>query len=401
MTPTETPSRQRSQAAIRIGLVAAVVVAAFGSGPQASAQFTPGNVVVLRIGNGTTLSTSAAPGTLIEINSATGVPTGYTVALPTAAAANNGGITFSGNATTAAHLHRSTDGMFLTAVGYDAPVGSSVVAQSSSLTYGRTIVRIDGSGLAVTQRLTDETFSASDARSAISDGTRYWLGGNASSTTFRGVRHVANSSATTSNRLVSADVRDVNIFNNRLFYSTSGGINAVTGSPPPTGGTVTTTPVTAGNNNVNGFVFFDRDAGVGAPDLGGLDTLYFADGTNILKLEYSSGSWSPRGSFNSSNLNNVNFGLTGALNGGTVELYATETGANGSLVKITDTTAFGGTMFATDVWSLPAGANFTYRGVDFTPTPVPEPGTALAVAAIGLGLARLWRRQVSPGRPTP
>ncbi|HET6573866.1 MAG TPA: PEP-CTERM sorting domain-containing protein [Fimbriiglobus sp.] len=399
MTPTETPGRQRVPAAFRTGFVAAVMIVTFG-GPQASAQFTPGNIVVLRIGNGTSISSgAAAPGTLIEINSATGVPTGSVVALPIATAANSGGITFSISTTTAASLHRSTDGTFLNVAGYDAPVGSAGVASSASFATNRTIAQIGSSGAVSTQRLTDTSYSGGDVRAVISNGTQYWLGGDASSTADRGVRFVANNSAASSTRLVNANVRDVNIFNNRLFDSTSTAISVVGGSPPPTSGTQTPIPVTNGSN-INGFVFFDRDAGVGDASLGGLDTLYFADGSNIIKLEFSGSSWINKGIFNSNNLGNVLFGLTGALNGGTVELFATDTSASGSLAKITDTSTFGTDMIATDMWSLTAGANFTFRGVDFAPTPVPEPATVLAVVAIGLGLARLRRRKTSAGRPT-
>jgi hypothetical protein len=379
----------------RVPVLVFLSAAVLAPAPRAAAQFTAGNVVVLRIGDGaTTLSASASPGALVEINAATGLPTGVTVALPTAAAANAGGITFGGTATLATHLHRSTDRAFLTVAGYDAPVGTASVGTSPSTTANRTIAQITGPGAVTTQRMTDTTFSAGEARSVVSDGTQYWLGGSAPASADRGVRYVSGASATGSTRLVTATVGDVNVFNNRLFYSTSTAVNAVAGSPPPTGGTPATTPLVNGTN-VNGFVLFDRDPGSGDPALGGLDTLYIADVGNIIKLEFAGTSWAPRGTFDSGQLGNTLFGLTGALNGGTVELYATDTSVNGKLAKITDASAFGDNINASDTWSLAAGANLTFRGVDFAPAPVPEPEAVLAAAAGGLGLAGLAHRRRS------
>jgi hypothetical protein len=94
------------------------------------------------------------------------------------------------------------------------------------------------------------------------------------------------------------------------------------------------------------------------------------------------------------------FGITGAVNGSTANLYLT-TGdggaANNKLQLLTDTAAFNAAITGTptDLGGL-AGTNFAYQGVAFAPVPVPEPSLVLSVCAAfgaaGVGVRRLSGR---------
>lgn len=385
---------QSSQVRLCLTVAAGLLLAA----PAAAQQFTSGNIVVLRIGDGiTSLSAASSQGTLVEVNSATGAATGFTVDLPTKSSSNSGGITFSGSSASAPYLHRSTDGSMLTVIGYDAPVNSSNVATSGAGTYRRTIGEVTAAGTVTTTRMSgDTTYGGGEARSAVSDGTHFWIGGTASNG-LDGLRYVSSASATTSTQLVSGNVRDVNIFNNQLFYSDSNAnaIVAVGSNGPPTSGSPSTRTVLNSTNGLtstpNGFLFLQRTASSGDSSLGNLDTAYVATAANISKFEWDGNTWTQRGSYDSTNLGNT-FAVTGAVNGSSVDLYVTD--QNNKLEKITDTSAFGSSISATDVWTYNAGSNYALRGVDFGPSsPTPEPTGVLAVVAGGLGLGALARRR--------
>ena len=116
----------------------------------------------------------------------------------------------------------------------------------------------------------------------------------------------------------------------------------------------------------NSFFFARLGAG---PDFNGYDTLYVADSSGtpatptlgITKYTFDGLNWNATGSIGTTNAYE---GLTGVVNGGVVQLYATTpTG----IFSISDNTGYGGTLAATINTVVTAGSNTQFRGVTFTP----------------------------------
>src|SRR5579862_8009681 len=81
--------------------------------------FTAGDLAVARIGDGTATLTSASTKVFVDDYTTAGVlQAGATVALPTADAGTTHALTNAGTTATEALLQRSTDGYYLTLVGY-------------------------------------------------------------------------------------------------------------------------------------------------------------------------------------------------------------------------------------------------------------------------------------------
>lgn len=379
-------------------LPVAVAVTALCGARLSGAPFTAGNIIVSRTGNGsTTLSGAATQVSLVEIQ-ANGTATGNVVAMPTSSTANSGGLTDSGSATSNGQLHISADGLYLVVPGYDAVLGTGGVNSTTSAAANRNIGRVDGAGtVSILGRWTD-AFSESNIRSAASEnGTSFYAAGDP------GVRWAAGSASQATSTLIttSGNTRDVVIatdasgsrfllqsINNTISYY-AGLPTAAADPPTPLGVTVTLT-------DAYGFVLFDRSAGVGATGLGGLDTLYVADGSTstnsgtavLRKFEWRSGAWTAAGTGELSTSSTKLFGITGrVLSNGSVELFATtRSTANNSLVTVTDTSnsnTFGGDLTGSLTVIASAGANYAYRGVSFAP----QPDLSVAVSAPAGGVA--------------
>jgi hypothetical protein len=345
-----------------------------------AATFMPGNLVVSRIGDGsTTLSSAAFAMSLVEYNTA-GTASGNVISIPVAASANQGGLTDSGSATSNGHLFRSPDGKYLTLAGYDAPVGTVSVTGTSSTANNRNVARIGSAGtVLVAARLTD-AFNANNFRSVVTDsGNTYYLGGASN------VRYADSSvsTATTSTAITSSGstrglILAVDANGNRfLVESLQTSISYFTGLP-----TSTATPTSLGITltDCNAFLLLDRSPSVGAIGLGGLDTLYVADGSStgssgtavLRKYEWSGSAWVAMGTATLSTSGSKLFGLTAKVNGNDgVDLYATTQIASGnSIVTITDSSngnAFGGTLSGTLTVIATAAANTAFRGIAFAP----------------------------------
>lgn len=366
-----------------VALSVVVAAAALGGAGVSGAPFTAGNVIVSRTGDGsTTLSSAAAQVSLVEIQS-NGSATGNVIAMPTAGSSNGGGLTDSGSASSNGHLNRSADGLYLVLAGYDATVGTASVNGTTSSVSNRNAARVDGAGsVSVLARWTD-AFSANNVRSATSEnGSSFYMGGSS------GVRWATGSTSPGSSTGVTTTgtVRDVVIArdangNKYLLQSTNTAISYFdTELPTASGATATSLGITL--TDAHAFALFDRSPTAGATGLGGLDTLYVADGSGtggtatavLRKFEWDGSAWTAAGTATLSTASSKLFGITGrVLANGSVELFATtQIASNNSLMTVTDSSnsnAFGGTLSGTLSVIASAGTNYAFRGVAFAPQP--------------------------------
>ncbi len=272
-----------------------------------NAQFTNGRLVVARYGatGQASAPTSAGTPTFLDEYSTSGA-SGFSLALPTTTVGITNRILSSGSATSEGQLNLSSDGTVLLLGGYDAAAGTATINSTAGI--NRVVARIDNSGAVSTTVLTtldatasNNSYTTSNFRSVASaDGTRYWTGGNGSTST-GGVRTILYGGSTISPAIgsqvsnTSANVRVVKIFNGQLYYSTAGGIFKVGTGLPTSSGTTSTALFTmqAGNSSPYSFVFLDRDPSVPGPDV-----MYVADdGTGasgvrgIFKYYFNGATW--------------------------------------------------------------------------------------------------------------
>jgi predicted extracellular nuclease len=340
------------------------------------APFTAGDIVVLQVGAGSTALSSAATAVFLNEYNNSGTQV-QSIAMPTFVNGNNRVLTQSGTAGSEGALTLSADGKYLSLVGYDAAEGTVAVASTTSAIVNRIVARVDGAGSVDTSTRINSAYSANNIRSAVTnDGSGFWVAGSST-----GLSYVPFGSSGASTQLNSLNSRVVNIFNNQLYDSsqsgTNIGINTVgVGLPTTTGQTVTAIipGLTSATSNPYAYVLLDRDAGVA-----GLDTLYIADqSAGLLKYSFNGSTWTARGSI-TGNLT----GLTGVVNGSSVDLYATNgTAAGNSLVKFTDTTPFTTNLTGTFTTLKTAAANTIFKGVAFAPTvAVSTPTVNLSVSS--------------------
>jgi hypothetical protein len=366
-----------------------------GVTPAGAATFNPGDVVVYRVGSGQgSLVNTGNPVFLDEYT-----PTGtlvQSVPLPTTTSGTNHRLIASGTATSEGLLTLSTDGRYLIATGYDAPIPTTGLAGTTSASVPRTVARVDATGTVDTTTALTDWASANNPRSAASDnGTNLWLGGAAG-----GVRSTTLGASTSTQ--LSADltnIRQVNIFSNQLYESDSSGTtlrlgSVGSGTPTTAGQSITNLPgFETSTGSPYAFAFFDLSAAVA-----GVDTLYVAEDTagggQIQKWSLVSGTWV---------LNPTTIaatavrGLTGSVAGSTVTLFATTGGSGatggGSLYKVTDTSGYNAAPSTTTAATIAsAGTNMAFRGVAFAPSSTQPPpdapevpwAAALPITAIGL-----------------
>jgi hypothetical protein len=368
--------------------------------PEATAQFTPGNLVVSQVGDGTQTGNTFVPVRLREFTT-TGTATGYSVDLPFTGADR---LTSTLGQVTEGVLTRSVDGRYLTYIGYDSDPGFPGGFSSTSNPVPRAVVRIDSNGN-TTKQIVNNIFEGSNARSVVStNGTDLWMGGGSilATTATGGVMHGQMGSPervklTTATTAIN-DARVVNIFNNTLFFSvggaTNGGIWQV--------GTAGTLPTTTGQNSTRiiagsgaqDFFFVDAD---NSGSITSGDVFYVSDertvatGGGIQKWRFSS-SWNLDYTITGGSTLGVR-GLAGYAVNNDVFLYATTAastmGGSNLLVSITDTLSAGSGTPNTSSYNVLAasGTNLIFRGVEFAPflpnANLPEPSSFLFCVLVG------------------
>jgi hypothetical protein len=370
-----------------------------------AAPFTAGNLLVERIGNGsTTLSSAAAQVNVLEVTTAGALAQTLSTQFQ-----NSNLQSDSGSASSNGYLGTG-GGQYLAVSGHNAAVGTASVASQNN----KVAQIIDATTGNVVTRVTFPTggpsgtppspYSGNNFRSIIPTGSNtFYTGGNASgSPTTAGVWYYDGSAFTQLSTTSPTNQRNVEIYNNQLYFSTGSGTTGIytmgTGLPTTGGQTPTLVPgMTA--TNPYGFVMFDTNAD------SVLDLAYVADegtttGGGLKKFTFSAGTWTNQWSL----LNNPNLslsgtaatgfvgirGLAGSFSGGVATLFATTTETtNNRLISITDTLSSTPTTF-TALQS--AGTNYVFRGVDVAI--VPEP-SSLVLAGLGVALAgyAAWKRR--------
>jgi hypothetical protein len=365
-------------------VVATTAASLFALSSAASAtptSFTPGDLVVYET-QGT--STAAQAVDLVDYSTA-GVPSGFSVALPTTDNASTHALTESGSALNDGELTLSADGQSLIATGYDAAPG--VASITSATNTPRTVAIVSPTGTVDTSTsLTDSTTEGNNFRSAttaVTGGNIYVGSGGGAGITTDG--------ATSATYLNGDKVHEVQVVNGNLYESTTKAINQV-GSGLPTGGSPSDASLITGANlpanfGPDQFAFVTLGSGPGP------DTLYVADGSNgatagepnaVEKYSLESGVWKATGSITVP----LAVGLAASVSGGVASIYvtgATSSSASNNTIldSITDSSGFGGTLSgsATTIATAPTGTDF--KGLAFAPVAV---GTATPETPLVLGL---------------
>ncbi|MGO8862746.1 MAG: hypothetical protein ACLQRH_18580 [Acidimicrobiales bacterium] len=370
------------------GLATASIVFATSSAAFGAGGFTPGDLVIYE-----TLGTSSAAQAVSLVDYSTaGVPSGYSVALPTTFSGSNKPLVESGAALNDGELTLSADGQSLIATGYDAAVGTASITSATSTP--RTVALVSPTGVVDTSTaLSDTTTEGNNFRSAttaVTGGTIYTGGGGGTGVTTDG--------ATSTSYLTGDKVHEVQVVGGQLYESTTKGIYSV-GSGLPTSGTQTTTALVSSTNgpaNLGPDQFALVTLGSGTTP----DTLYVADGSNgatagepnaVEKYSLVSGAWVETGSI----MVPLAVGLVASVVDGVASIYVTgatsSSAANNTvLYGITDSSGFDGTLSgsATTLATAPSGDDF--KGLAFAPvTPgaaTPEASIAVALPVLGLVL---------------
>ena len=389
-----------------------------------AAPFTEGTVVVERIGDGSTGLTNASfPIAILEVTTSGSVA--QTISLATSGSNQQ---TDSGSATSNGYLNTYFSGT----VGYVSVPGLNLGTGTTSAAGTNTKVNstLDASGSVINRTLFPtggppaSPFSGNNFRSSIAlSGSTFYAAGTASgSPNTGGVWYYDGSAFTqvssTASTVSVTNIRNVEIYNNQLYFSSSSGtflgISALGSGLPTTGPLLPSLTINMGSGaSPYAFVMFST----GSQGAGVLDLAYIADdrsatGGGLQKWTFNGASWSnswsllvgASGTSTLSSTTSTGFaglrGLTGtwdAVTGAT--LYATTAAEtnNNRLISILDS-GITPTSYTT---LASAGTNYVFRGVDVSPVaPVPEP-SALVLAAVG-GVAAIavgWRRRVSRSRP--
>lgn len=289
-----------------------------------AAALTPGNLVVYRVGNGSGSLVNTGNPVFLDEYTTSGIFV-QSIPMPTSTIGANNALFASGTATSEGLLTISPNGQYITLTGYASTPGVSL-SGTAAATVNRVIGIVDLSGTVDTTTNLPDFADSNNPRSAVtSNGTDIWMTGGAG-----GVRYTTRDGAS-STQLSTAltNLRQVNIFDGQLYFSTSSGSTyrvgtAGTGLPTTSGQTLTNLPSFPTSGSPYGYYFADLSAAVD-----GLDTLYVADdgasGGQIQKYALVSGNWTSNGSVSATTVR----GLSGTTSGTTVSLFGT-TGGNGA-----------------------------------------------------------------------
>ena len=360
-----------------------------------------GNLIVERVGvgGGTALSSTATDVALLEYTSSGSAV--QTITFPSTGANQ---LTEVGSGSSSGYIN-SYNGM-IAVTGYNSPTGTtSVSAQNTKVTS-----ILDNSGSVVTRTVyptggptgtPPSPFSTSNIRSAIAtSSSTFYASGTSSGTPNTG--GVWYNDGTSFTQLISGNIRNVEIYNNQLFYSAAAGVFRLGNGLPTTAATTSTQIITVAGGSVYGFLMFDTNS----DSL--LDTAYTADdgttaGKGLSKWTSVDGNtWTQSWSLliNASNALQATAatgfagfrGLAGTYDNGVATLFAvssTETN-NNRLLQILDN----GTAPTTATTLATSGGNYAFRGVDIITVPEPSSSMLMVLGAVGLiGIRAFGRKQ--------
>ena len=340
-----------------------------------SSDFTPGRLVVLQtIGS---VSKASNQMTLKEIAS-DGTP-GITVLLPTTginpiqtAGAFGGSEGF---------LSTSTDGKFIAVAGYGTSSAFVDITATSSSVVPRVVGKVTASGQYQQISSSNTFYSLNDIRTAVSDGTNFWIGG-ASTANVDGIDYMyPGTPVALATSATPVKPYSLKIFNNQIYYSTqkAGPSNTATqlgifalGSGLPTTGSVAPTQIINTGSLVPQDFSFNTASTV----------CYIAVSLNtssggIQKWTKNNGVWSLQYTLGTGTSNIGAYGLYVDYSNANPIVYATTFEATGNrVIKITDT---GVNSVATTIVSAVAGT--FYKGITFTPSDSGIPTVNLSISA--------------------
>jgi len=281
-----------------LSLVTAIVTLALGTTAMA-ASFSPGDIVIYRIGglanqaNGATLTNTGnivwldecRPISPTDVNNGSNLVVVQSIMLPTNYFGGYSPVIEDAATSLDGLMSQSLDGRFLIFTGFGATLGQytndALTTFDADFQVPRVVGLIDGFGHIDTTTVQTNSFSdGEDIRSAATtDGTNLWFSGDTS-----GIRYTTRgSSLATQLSTFVTNIRQLNIFSNQLYFSTSSGsairIGTVGATPPPTtnGSYLATLPgVVMNTNSPHAFLLFNL-----AGQTNAFDTLYFTDDGNV------------------------------------------------------------------------------------------------------------------------
>jgi hypothetical protein len=394
--------------------------------PAHAAGFSSGSLVVERIGDGsTTLSNASAAISVLEVTTSGSLS--QTITLPSSGTTPQ---TDSGSASSNGYLNTYFSG----GVGYVSVPGLNLATGTVSAAGLNVKVNstLDATGNVINRTLfptggptgtPPSPFSGNNYRSSIAtSGSTFYATGHSSGSPVTGGAWYFDGTAFTQVSSTATgqvtNLRNVEIYNNRLFFSTGSGttrgVYSIGSGLPTTSGQTATSFINMGSvAEAYGFVLFDTN------NDSTLDLAYVADDRTtvtaggINRFDFSGGAWSQTGSAfrfdTSSSLLTTGTaaaggslvsirGLTGSYDAATstATLFATTTQtSNNSLISFLDTGSLSTSTTFNTLQS--AGTNFVFRGVDVSPVAVPEPSTYAIAAVATLGMANLMRRRRRAG----
>ena len=242
----------------------------------------------------------------------------------------------------------------------------------------RVVARVDGSGNVDTSTILN-AFTGNNPRGAVTDdGTHFWVTGAGTSGNPRGIVYAplgnvfANTLTPVGSNVTNARVGVIS--GGQLYLSTNNnsppGLYKV-GTGLPTTPQAATQLVAAAGSDPYAFVFTDPS------------TLYVADLPGIKKYSFDGTSWVAEGSAAApSQLS----GLTGRVEGGAVQLYAT-TLSGSTVLAFTDSAASNATISGSFTTVTTAPANTVYKGIAFAPSGqvAPAPASTIQLGDTSLG----------------
>ena len=406
--------------------LASIATVVAPAAPAHAAGFSSGSLVVERIGDGsTTLSNASAAISVLEVTTSGSLS--QTITLPSSGTTPQ---TDSGSASSNGYLNTYFSG----GVGYVSVPGLNLATGTVSAAGLNVKVNstLDATGNVINRTLfptggptgtPPSPFSGNNYRSSIAtSGSTFYATGNSSGSPVTGGAWYFDGTAFTQVSSTATgqvtNLRNVEIYNNRLFFSTGSGttrgVYSIGSGLPTTSGQTATSFINMGSvAEAYGFVLFDTN------NDSTLDLAYVADDRTtvtaggINRFDFSGGAWSQTGSAfrfdTSSSLLTTGTaasggslvsirGLTGSYDAATstATLFATTTQtSNNSLISFLDTGSLSTSTTFNTLQS--AGTNFVFRGVDVSPVAVPEPSTYALAAVATLGMANLMRRRRRAG----
>jgi hypothetical protein len=373
-----------------------ITLVIFGSMPPHiyGQSFTPGNLVILQVGPSTSGAVS-----LVEVS-----PPGGPVRTINVPSTGPNALVLDQTQPFEGCLSLSADGRFLTFGGYRAGVSDPRTQPANVVNRAIGIVGVNGI-VNTSQAISDGYNSASFRAVTTNDGSSFYLSGLGTNGS-GGVRYVPNTTTTTSISLnsVAGDIstRQIQVSNGNLFVSAGvsppgSGVYQV-GAGLPTSGAPALSSSAPPVDQYHNFYFTRLGTGptwnpTGTGDTG-YDTVYTTDTLALRKFCFVNNAWVACGSVPSRSGGQF-YGLAGATNGSTVNLYAT---TETELYLKQDTGGFDVVMsfdIAGPLTHVDQSGNL-FRGIAFVP--VPEPTTLVGIggvmSAVGWRIRR-WNRMRS------